>query len=159
MKKILDVCCGSRMFWFDKNNPDVIFNDIRNESHTLCDGRNLEIKPDTMMDFTDLSEIESESMKLVVFDPPHLPKLGSKSWMALKYGRLPEGWPLMLKAGFSECFRVLEESGILIFKWNESQVRTSEILKLTEEPPLFGHISGKRANTHWICFMKTKRNG
>lgn len=23
MKKILDVCCGSRMFWFNKNHPDV----------------------------------------------------------------------------------------------------------------------------------------
>lgn len=24
MKKILDACCGSRMFWFDCQNPDVI---------------------------------------------------------------------------------------------------------------------------------------
>ena len=22
-KKILDVCCGSRMFWFDKNNKKL----------------------------------------------------------------------------------------------------------------------------------------
>lgn len=22
-KKILDACCGSRMFWFDKTNPNV----------------------------------------------------------------------------------------------------------------------------------------
>ena len=22
-KKILDACCGSRMFWFDKTNKDV----------------------------------------------------------------------------------------------------------------------------------------
>lgn len=29
MKKILDACCGSGMFWFDKNNPDVIFADNR----------------------------------------------------------------------------------------------------------------------------------
>ena len=27
-------------------------------------------------------------------------------------------------------------------------------LELTDEKPLFGHISGKRANTHWITFMK-----
>ena len=25
MKKIIDVCCGGRAFWFDKNNPDVEF--------------------------------------------------------------------------------------------------------------------------------------
>lgn len=29
MKKILDACCGSRMFWFDKENADVEFMDIR----------------------------------------------------------------------------------------------------------------------------------
>lgn len=28
-KRILDVCCGGRMFWFDKNNPDVLFVDNR----------------------------------------------------------------------------------------------------------------------------------
>ena len=33
-------------------------------------------------------------------------------------------------------------------------IKVSEILKLTPEKPVFGHISGKRANTHWICFMK-----
>ena len=26
-KPILDVCCGSRMFYFDKNNPNVCFMD------------------------------------------------------------------------------------------------------------------------------------
>ncbi|MDC9607382.1 SAM-dependent methyltransferase, partial [Xenorhabdus griffiniae] len=25
------MCCGSRMFWFDRNNPNVIFCDIRRE--------------------------------------------------------------------------------------------------------------------------------
>ena len=38
-KEILDVCCGGRMFWFDKHNPDVLFSDIREEEHLLCDGR------------------------------------------------------------------------------------------------------------------------
>lgn len=28
-KKILNPCCGSKMFWFDKNNPNVEFCDIR----------------------------------------------------------------------------------------------------------------------------------
>lgn len=40
MKKILDVCCASRMCWFDKNNPNALFNDIRDCDYTLCDGRN-----------------------------------------------------------------------------------------------------------------------
>ena len=34
-KIILDACCGSRMFWFDKENPLVLFADIRDEEHTL----------------------------------------------------------------------------------------------------------------------------
>ena len=153
-KKIIDVCCGSRMFWFDKQNPNVVFNDIRNEDHSLCDGRNLNINPDTMMDFADLSEIESGSMKLVVFDPPHMDSLGENSWMAKKYGKLREGWEQNLKAGFNECFRVLDDCGILIFKWNETDIPTSKILSLTQHKPLFGHLSGKRSNTHWICFMK-----
>lgn len=25
MKAILDACCGSRMFWFDRRHPDVVF--------------------------------------------------------------------------------------------------------------------------------------
>ncbi|HHZ8299539.1 TPA: SAM-dependent methyltransferase, partial [Proteus mirabilis] len=29
MKSILDMCCGSRMFYFDKQDDHVLFNDIR----------------------------------------------------------------------------------------------------------------------------------
>ena len=60
----------------------------------------------------------------------------------------------VLRKGFAECFRVLMPGGFLIFKWNETDIKVSEILKLTSEKPIFGHISGKRANTHWFCFMK-----
>lgn len=55
-------------------------------------------------------------------------------------------------------FRVLEEGGILIFKWNENQISTKEILSLTDEKPIFGHVTRKhKANqtfTHWFTFMK-----
>jgi len=154
MKKIIDVCCGSRMFWFDKKNKDVIFNDIRKEKHILCDGRKLDINPDTMMDFTNLSKIKTGTMKLVVFDPPHMKTLGANSWMAKKYGKLTGDWKIDISKGFKECFRILDKYGVLIFKWNETDIKTSEILKLTNNKPLFGHLSGKRSNTHWICFMK-----
>lgn len=53
-KKILDPCCGSKMMHFDKNHPDVMFTDIREENHVLCDGRSLEIKPDMIADITAL---------------------------------------------------------------------------------------------------------
>lgn len=151
-KKILDVCCGSRMFWFDKENPDALFGDIRDENHVLCDGRTLDIKPDMQFDFRELP-FKDNIFKLVVFDPPHLDKLGENSWMAKKYGILFKTWQDDIKAGFKECFRVLEPEGILIFKWNETQIKTSEVLALTNRCPLFGNISGKRSNTHWISFM------
>ncbi|ECY3796510.1 SAM-dependent methyltransferase, partial [Salmonella enterica subsp. enterica serovar Minnesota] len=32
---ILDVCCGSRMFWFNKLDTRAVFADIRAEEHTL----------------------------------------------------------------------------------------------------------------------------
>lgn len=31
MKPILDACCGSKMFWFDPQNPLTIFADTQNE--------------------------------------------------------------------------------------------------------------------------------
>ena len=71
MERILDACCGSRMFWFDKENPDVVFADNRELKTTLCDGRKLVIKPDVKMDFRDMP-YEDETFKMVVFDPPHL---------------------------------------------------------------------------------------
>ena len=150
---ILDPCCGSKMFWFDKNNQGVLFGDIRRENHVLCDGRALEIKPDMDLDFRDMP-FDDSSFKLVVFDPPHLIRAGKKSWLRAKYGVLSDSWQNDIRQGFSECFRVLSEEGILIFKWNETQIKVSEILKLTDRDPLFGHPSGKKGGTHWMCFMK-----
>lgn len=152
-KKILDPCCGSKMFWFDKNHPDVLFGDLRAEEHTLCDGRSLSISPDMRLDFTDMP-FGAGAFRLVVFDPPHLVYCGKNSWLAKKYGVLRKTWQEDLRAGFAECFRVLETGGILIFKWNECQIPLKEVLDLTPERPLFGHPVSKRANTHWVCFMK-----
>lgn len=150
---ILDPCCGSRMWWLDKQDSRAVFTDKRSEQHTLCDGRELIIEPDMVMDFTNL-QFDDEQFHMVVFDPPHLRKAGKDSWMALKYGKLDETWPSMIRDGFAECFRVLKPNGTLIFKWNETQILTKDILALTDQKPVVGHISGKRANTHWICFLK-----
>lgn len=90
----------------------------------------------------------------MVFDPPHLVRAGCESWLRLKYGILTDEWRDDLCKGFAECFRALKPGQFLIFKWNETQIRVSEILALTDEQPLFGHKSGKREKTHWITFMK-----
>lgn len=152
-KDILDACCGSRMFWFDKENPNVLFADIRTESHTLCDGRSLEIKPDIEMDFTEMP-FDDNTFKMVVFDPPHLNKLGKNSWMAKKYGVLFPSWETDIRAGFDECMRVLKPDGTLIFKWNETQITLDLVLKAIQCKPLFGHVTGRHGKTIWMCFIK-----
>ena len=153
-KPILDVACGSKMFWFDKENPLVEFCDNRTvERHEYYHKRYIEVSPDTVCDFTALPFADG-SYRLVVFDPPHLAWAGDTSWMALKYGCLKGDWKEMLRQGFSECFRVLCVEGILIFKWSEIQIPLREILPLCPIKPLFGNRSGKHGNTHWLCFMK-----
>lgn len=141
------------MFWFNKRDGRAIFTDIRQEQHILCDGRELIISPDLLADFTNLP-FADDSFYMVVFDPPHLTSIGENSWMAKKYGKLKDNWTQMLKDGFDECFRVLKPNGTLIFKWNETDVAVKDILALTPYKPVVGHQSGKRSNTHWICFLK-----
>ncbi|MCX4154955.1 MULTISPECIES: class I SAM-dependent methyltransferase [Paraburkholderia] len=128
---------------------------VTDRSHDQDGTRMLNIAPDILMDFRDLPYAPA-SFKLVVFDPPHLVRAGPRSWLAAKYGKLGTDWREDIRKGFAECFRVLEPHGVLIFKWNETQIKVGEILALTERTPLFGHKSGKRADTHWICFMKTE---
>lgn len=149
-QKILDVACGSRMFYFDKENPNVLFLDNRNVETTLSDGRKLSIHPDLLADFKNLP-FEDNSFHMVVFDPPHLIRAGKKSWLAQKYGVLPTDWQKEISQGFKECFRVLKPNGTLIFKWNEEQVKLTEILKLTPNQPIIGN---RRSKTHWLVFMK-----
>lgn len=150
---ILDPCCGGRMMWFDRQDQRALFGDIRSEQHTLCDGRAFNITPDLNMDFRAMP-FPDESFRLVVFDPPHLRRAGHDSWLRAKYGILGDDGREDLRQGFTECFRVLKSEGILIFKWSEVQVSVNKILALTDHSPLFGHKSGKRADTHWMCFMK-----
>ena len=135
-KAILDVCCGSRMFWFDKKNPKTIFMDNRELEDVLCDGRKLEIKPDILADFRNIP-FPDNSFYLVVFDPPHLLKVGETSYMAKKYGKLTNDWPKDIKKGFNECMRVLKPNGTLIFKWSEQQIKLKEILDNIDYNPLF----------------------
>ena len=154
---ILDVCCGGKMFYFDKNDPRVLFQEIRKETMTLCDGRTFDVAPDVIGDFTSMMYADG-TFSLVVFDPPHLTWNGGGNptgWQMKKYGYLRGAqWQDTIRKGFAECFRVLKDGGFLIFKWNETDIPVSEILKLTDYAPVLGHRSGKQQKTHWILFMK-----
>lgn len=158
--KILDATCGGRSIWFNKHNPKCLYIDNRIENHTEIwesattgKKRFIDIQPDMVADFTDLS-FSDNSFYLVVFDPPHLLKVGDNAWLKKKYGRLPDNWQPLIHDGFHECMRVLKPNGTLIFKWNETDIPVSEIIKVCGTEPLFGHKSGKQSKTHWLCFMK-----
>jgi ubiquinone/menaquinone biosynthesis C-methylase UbiE len=69
MAVILDACCGSRMFWFNREHPDAVYMDNRQLETTLCDGRILKITPDVVADFRQMP-FPDNKFKLVVFDPP-----------------------------------------------------------------------------------------
>lgn len=170
---ILDACCGGKMFYFDKDNPDVLFQDIRDCDMTLCDGRTFSIHPDVVADFRDMPYPDN-TFSMVVFDPPHLlrnvgkskmtdiygslnPKNKVTGYQMTKYGALGNAdWREVLRDGFKECFRVLKSDGFLIFKWADIDIPVSKVLALINEKPLFGNRCGKAAKTHWIIFKKNE---
>lgn len=155
--QVLDACCGGKMMWFDQTDPRAVFIDIRRETH-VTDSRpgrkELVVDPDHVASFTDMP-FDDGQFSLVVFDPPHIIRNEARGWITKKYGVLNGDWKDMLRDGFKECFRVLRDGGVLIFKWSDSNVPVSEILALTDEKPLFGHKSGKKMGTHWIAFMRS----
>lgn len=59
------------MFYFNKHDERVLFQDIRKVKTILCDGRPFEVSPDVQADFTNMP-YEDGSFSMVVFDPPHL---------------------------------------------------------------------------------------
>lgn len=158
-KFILDACCGGKQMWFNKHHPNTIYIDIRSEAKGFFSGPpyyrpNFSIEPDIIMDFRDL-KFKDKSFKLIVWDPPHLKTLGKTSLMRKKYGCLnPETWPYDLKKGFEELWRVLDDYGVLVFKWNESEILFKEVLSLFHTQPLFGNPTNSSETTKWLCFMK-----
>lgn len=154
---VLDACCGSRMFWFDRADGRALFVDKRRETcvaDTREGRREIIINPNQLADFKNLP-FRDATFSLVVFDPPHT-TAGPNSWTRKKYGTLAPDWRKEISFGFAECFRVLCPLGTLIFKWNEHRVPVSIVLSLTPEKPLFGQRCGTTARTHWIVFLKPK---
>ncbi|HDY86638.1 MAG TPA: SAM-dependent methyltransferase [bacterium] len=158
MKKkfILDACCGGRMFWFEKKNPNVLFCDKRWGPKGFMKTRpNFEVRPNTILDFRNMP-FSDRSFKMVVFDPPHTIRNREQGGViAERYGRLTIAtWEADLGAGFAECWRVLENYGTIIFKWAESDKKISQIKHLFPSKPLFGSRGGAKGGTIWLCFMK-----
>lgn len=147
---IIDVCCGGRMWHFDKSDSRTVFMDNRKLETKLCDGRTFRVSPDVIGDFRNIP-YKDATFSLVLFDPPHLIRLGENSWMFKKYGCLDKThWKEDLSKGFSECFRVLKPNGVLVFKWNETQVPSSVVIALSKRKPVIMH---KKQKTHFMIFI------
>lgn len=149
-KKILDVACGGRMFYYDKKDSKVLFCDNRYFCERI-DKNLFEVKPDKLIDFTNL-EFEDESFNLVVFDPPHIIHGSDNGILVKKYSKLSKDWEEVLQKGFNECYRVLKQNGTLVFKWSERQIALSEVLKCFNRKPLLMQKTG--TFSHFIVFFK-----
>lgn len=153
-EQILDPCCGSRMFYFDHDDPRVLFCDIRDGvEEELCDGRTFEVKPDEVVDVTDMP-FRSGQFRLVILDPPHLTRAGDNGWQAKKYGKLPDDWRGFITGAFEECWRVLAPGGTLVFKWYEYRVKLSQVLECIPVAPVCGNKRPHMSKTHWLVFYK-----
>lgn len=166
-KFILDACCGGRMMWFNKHHPNTIYidNRIAEKGHIVGFADNHSVNPDIVMDFRKMS-FPDKSFKLIVFDPPHLTSLTESSIMAKKFGCLnAETWQSDLSKGFAECWRVLQDYGVLLFKWNDIEIPYKSVLSLTKHEPLFMNITaGQKAlkqknRSYWFCYMKIPEDG
>lgn len=162
-KFILDACCGGRMMWFNKNHPNTLYIDIRKEEKGFIkDVPHFEVNPDIIADFTNLpQEIKDKRFKLIVWDVPHFRTRKLTGVFLKKFGGLnPETWQSDLKKGFNELWSVLEDYGVLIFKFSDYHIKFNDVLKNIPIEPLFCNSmnsmrnEGNKSETRWFCFMK-----
>jgi hypothetical protein len=167
-KFILDACCGMKYMWYNKKHPNTIYMDIRKEEKGFNKNRPFdEVKPDIQGDFTNLPrELKDKKFKLIVWDVPHFK--GRKLTVNLTkcYGVLnPETWQSDINKGFLELWNVLDDYGVLLFKFSDYHIKFKDILKQIPEEPLFYNITNStgRSDVKWFCFMKipeeTKQGG
>lgn len=154
---ILDSTCGGKTIWFKKSsNIPIIFMDQREvKKGSYIFKPKFEIKPDVIASFTKIP-FKDNKFNLVIFDPPFIKRdLKNDSWITMKYGQLfSKNWEEQIELGLKECWRVLKNNGVLIFKWSEIQIKIKQIQHLFPSDPLFGSNCGKQNNTLWLVFYK-----
>lgn len=64
--KILDACCGGKMFWYEKDLDFVTFQDVRAGVKEYSGGRKIRIEPNHVGNVTDM-DFEDETFDLVIF--------------------------------------------------------------------------------------------
>jgi len=147
--RILDATAGYRGIWFDKNEEHTIYIDIKPE-----------VNPDYVMDCTK-TNFPDQFFDLIVFDPPQVSAKSKKGEMMKRYNcglGASEIRELIRKAS-KEFYRILKDTGFLIFKWNDHDQKLSKILPLLEDfKPLFGHKVSIRtkhsSSTYYVVLIK-----
>jgi 23S rRNA G2069 N7-methylase RlmK/C1962 C5-methylase RlmI len=122
--------------------------------------RIIRVHPDVVAEWQH-TPFKDGTFDMVVFDPPQIirSEKAKLSGMAVKYGIFyPDTWRQILREGMAELFRVLKSEGIFILKWSDSTVKVDEVLKLAPYKPMFGTRTGQSNNTHWICFIKYRKD-
>jgi hypothetical protein len=146
-KFILDATAGFRRMWFNKEQPNTIYIDQR-----------AECEPDRVMEWKDLSQFSDAKFRLIVFDPPHFikPESYANQTTIRQYGTLcPETWQSDIKIAFRELWRVLQNYGVLLFKWNDHDITFEKVLALFSVKPLFGQqVKLSRSKHHAQSTMR-----
>jgi SAM-dependent methyltransferase len=146
------------MWHWDKDNPLVLFHDIREVApEKLSNGQIFSVRPDKLGDYRAL-DFPDETFSLIVFDPPHT-TCGDKSFLYKRYGTLLPTWETDLRAGFAELFRVLKPGGTLVFKWCDIRIPFEKVLACSPLPPVITHTTRAQGKswTYFAVFFKKER--
>lgn len=169
-KHVLDATSSFRRAWFpvNRNHPAVVFLDKRSDEELARDWverSKHDIIPRPPLNFSNLT-VQGDFCHLpypdnyfchIHFDPPHLYRIGKSSMYCKLFGKLDkETWRSVLGQAAKELWRVLAIYGTLNFKWNDRDIKASEVLALFPVSYLYGNSSshGQKSCTGWYTFVK-----
>ena len=160
---ILDATCGLKQMWFQKDDPETIYLDMRHSAiqytekqfNRRPDYRKRIINPTIQAD-NRYCPFKDDVFDVILFDPPHMITNVESSELQHTYSILnPITWTKEMSSSIKELFRVLKPKGIFIFKWAENSATIKEALKLFPCEPLFGsNPQNPNHKTWWIIFRK-----
>lgn len=144
--KILDLSSGNRAIWFNKQNPDTLYLDIR-----------AGVNPDMVVDTRKIPDTVGDGYSLLVFDPPHM-NCGPNSHMSKRYGHHTTKEIFSIIEGTSkEAHRISTNDALMALKWNDHDIKLKRVFDLMPQwCPLFGHLTkdGPGSKTYWVMLRR-----